>query len=173
MKQAAVIRKENLTATDRLAYWIANGLGAGLAPIAPGTFGAAEGVVIFLVTNALIGHRSLVHLVLLIALNIVVFALGVWAANRTCELCKLKDPGVIVIDEISGQLIAVTPLVFAPSILGIIASFLLFRFFDIFKPYPIRRLERLPGGLGVVADDVLAGIYAAMLLWIAIEFRVI
>jgi phosphatidylglycerophosphatase A len=110
---------------------------------------------------------------LLVALNVLVFALGVWAANRTCEICGLKDPGVIVIDEVSGQLIAITPLALAPSPAGIIAAFLLFRFFDIFKPYPIRKLERLPGGLGVMADDALAGIYAAILMGAAVMFQVI
>jgi phosphatidylglycerophosphatase A len=173
MNQPALIKKENITAIDRLAYWIANGVGAGLAPIAPGTFGAAEGVAIFLITNAKLGHSPMMHLALLVALNVLVFALGVWAANRTCEICGLKDPGVIVIDEVSGQLIAITPLALAPSPAGIIAAFLLFRFFDIFKPYPIRKLERLPGGLGVMADDALAGIYAAILMGAAVMFQVI
>jgi len=173
MNQPAIIRKGNVTTIDRLAYWIANGAGAGLAPIAPGTFGAAEGIGIFLITNAMIGHSPMTHLAVLIALNLAVFAVGVWAANRTCELYKLKDPSVIVIDEVSGQLIAVTPLVFAPSVAGIIAAFLLFRFFDIFKPYPIRKLEHLPGGLGVMADDALAGLYAAVIVWLAVAYRVI
>lgn len=173
MNQPALIRKDNVTAIDRLAYWIANGAGAGLSPIAPGTVGAAEGVGIFLITNAALGHKPVAHLVALIALNILVFVLGVWAANRTCEMCGLKDPGVIVIDEVSGQLIAITPLAFAPSVAGIIAAFLLFRLFDIFKPYPIRRLEHLRGGLGVMADDALAGLYAAALVWSALWFRVI
>lgn len=173
MNQPALIKKENVTTIDRLAYWIANGAGAGLAPIAPGTFGAAEGVAIFLITSAKLGNSPIMHLIVLIALNIVVFALGVWAASRTCEICGLKDPGVIVIDEVSGQLIAITPLAFVPSPAGIIAAFLLFRFFDIFKPYPIRKLERLPGGLGVMADDALAGLYAAVLIWAAVQFQVI
>lgn len=173
MNQPALIKKENITITDRLAYWIANGVGAGLAPIAPGTFGAAEGVAIFLITTAKLGHMPVAHLVSLIALNVLVFALGVWAANRTCEICGIKDPGLIVIDEVSGQLIAITPLALAPSPAGIITAFLLFRFFDIFKPYPIRKLERLSGGLGVMADDALAGIYAAVLIWVAMLFRII
>ena len=72
-----------------------------------------------------------------------------------------------LIDEVSGQLIAMTPLIVYPSLAGVAVAFVLFRAFDIFKPYPIRKLERLPGGFGVMTDDVLAGIYAAVLTWLA------
>ena len=105
----------------------------------------------------------------MILLNVAIFALGVWASGRTCRASGLEDPGLIVIDEISGQLIALTPLAFAHSIAGAVAGFALFRLFDIFKPYPIRRLEALHGGLGVMADDALAGVYSGLLVWIAIR----
>jgi phosphatidylglycerophosphatase A len=159
--------KRNATAIDRVAYALATGLGAGFAPIAPGTVGSLEAVAIFIGVVAFhLGVSS--SLLLLAALNLVIFAVGVWASTRTCEITGLKDPRLVVIDEVSGQLIALMPLAMWPplSITGVIAGFLLFRLFDIFKPYPIRRLERLHAGLGVMADDVLAGIYAAAIVWL-------
>jgi phosphatidylglycerophosphatase A len=154
---------KNASPSDRLAFALATGAGAGFSPIAPGTVGAIEAVGIFFITTLLKLEKN-ERLLLLIALNVVVFVVGVWASSRTCELLKAKDPGRIVIDEISGQLIALAPLAFAPSVSGVVAAFLLFRLFDIFKPYPIHKLEHLPGGLGVMMDDVLAGIYAAALV---------
>ncbi|MEK6407718.1 MAG: phosphatidylglycerophosphatase A [Acidobacteriota bacterium] len=165
MNPSSPIKKERITASDRVAYAIATGLGAGFVPVAPGTAGAAEGVAIFLAVLALrLGEWPSVFV--LVILNIVLFAVGVWASSRTCEITQLKDPRLIVIDEVSGQLISLTPLAFwAPfSIKAVVFGFLLFRLFDIFKPYPIRKLERLHGGLGVMADDALAGVYAATLL---------
>ncbi len=143
-------------------------------PIAPGTAGSAEGVVIFLAILALhFGQTTL--LLVLAVLNVVIFVVGVWASTRTCEITGLKDPRLVVLDEVSGQLIALTPLAFfwSFSIAGAVAGFLLFRLFDIFKPYPIRKLERLHAGLGVMADDALAGVYAAMLLWLGHLARLI
>ncbi|HXU34820.1 MAG TPA: phosphatidylglycerophosphatase A [Blastocatellia bacterium] len=162
------------TTTDRIAYALATGLGAGFAPIAPGTIGSVEGLVIFLAVLAF--HPGLAaSLVVLASLNMAVFAVGVWASTRTCEITALKDPGIVVIDEVSGQLIALTPLALWPSfsVAAVVAGFILFRFFDIFKPYPIRKLEHLHAGLGVMADDALAGIYAAVLLWLGHIARLI
>jgi len=107
-------------------------------------------------------------LFVLAIINVILFAVGVWASSRTCAMTGVKDPRLIVIDEVSGQLISLTPLVLLPSfsITAVVIGFLLFRLFDIFKPYPIRKLERLHGGLGVMADDALAGVYAAVLLWL-------
>jgi len=167
LNRISPIKKERLTPGDRVAYAIATGLGAGFVPIAPGTVGALEGVAIYLAINALdLGKWS--SLVLLSILNVILFAIGVWASNRTCAMTGLKDPRLIVIDEVSGQLIALTPLALMPSlsIKAVVIGFLLFRLFDIYKPYPIRKLERLHGGLGVMADDALAGVYAAGLLWL-------
>lgn len=143
-------------------------------PFAPGTAGAIEGVAIFLLLNAL--HLGPWPSILGLAIiNLVVFAVGVWASNRACRVTGLEDPQQVVIDEVSGQLIALTPLVLLPSIsiISVLAGFLLFRLFDIFKPYPIRKLEHLHGGLGVMADDALAGVYAAVLLWLAHLLRLI
>jgi phosphatidylglycerophosphatase A len=173
LNSASPIKKERITPRDRVAYAIATGLGAGFTPKAPGTVGALEGVGLFLVIHALDPGQS-PSLLALIIINVVLFAAGVWASNRTCEITGLVDPSSIVIDEVSGQLIALTPLVFFPSlsIPAVIIGFVLFRLFDIFKPYPIRILERLHGGLGVMADDALAGAYAAGLLWLVHLVRV-
>ena len=154
---------------DRVAYLIATGAGAGLSPIAPGTVGAIEALAIFIATSALLINNTRAHLWLLIVLNIIFFAVGVWAANRACRICKLEDPSQVVIDEVSGQLIALAPLALAPTAAGVIAAFVLFRLFDIFKPYPIRKLERLSAGWGVMADDGLAGVYAAALVYLALR----
>ena len=167
MTRSSPIKKEPITASDRVAYALATGLGAGFTPIAPGTVGALEGVAIYLAIHAL--HlRQAYSLIVLAVINVVLFAVGVWASNRTCEMTGVKDPRLVVIDEVSGQLISLTPLVLLPSIsiTAVVIGFLLFRLFDIFKPYPIGKLERLHGGLGVMADDALAGVYAAVLLWL-------
>jgi phosphatidylglycerophosphatase A len=160
-----------------MAYSIATGVGAGFAPVAPGTVGAIEGVIIFLVFNTIANNTLLLggrwSVALLAAINVALLAIGVWASSRACEISALEDPSQVVIDEVSGQLISLTPLIAAPSVAGILAAFILFRVFDIFKPYPIRRLERLPAGLGVMADDALAGIYAGALVWLGIHFRLI
>ena len=156
---------------NRLGYWIATGFGAGHAPIAPGTFGAAEGVVLFVIINIIIHQRLMLAshwaLTVFAIINVALYAIGVWASDQAITVTGLKDPRLAVIDEVSGQLIAMTPLVIYPSLAGIALSFLLFRAFDIFKPYPIRKLERLPGGFGIMSDDVLAGVYAAVLTWLA------
>lgn len=101
-----------------------------------------------------------VHLLIIIVISLT----GTWAATRAEKLLGRKDPGAVVIDEVAGQLIT---FLFVPPgkwLWIIVVGFLAFRLFDIWKPYPIRRLESLGGGLGIMADDVLAGIYAAMLL---------
>lgn len=149
-------------------------MGAGFVPFAPGTVGAIEGVAIYLAFQALFFGQGF-SLLALLFINVVLFLTGVWASSRTCEMTGLDDARLIVIDEVSGQMIALTPLALLPSISisGALIGFLLFRVFDIFKPYPIRKLERLHGGLGVMADDGLAGVYAAVLVSLCSYFRVI
>jgi phosphatidylglycerophosphatase A len=150
---------------DRVAYSLATGLGAGFIPIAPGTFGSIEGVGIFVLVLAL-PLQPAERLALLIALALLTFAAGVWSSTRACRMTGLKDPSPVVIDEVCGQLVALAPLVLAPSAAGVLAAFFIFRLFDIFKPYPIDRLEHLPEGFGVMSDDLLAGIYTAVVVWV-------
>jgi phosphatidylglycerophosphatase A len=172
MNQPASIQLKSIKPIDRLAYLTATGFGAGFAPKAPGTFGALEGVGLFLLTLALRLPPEQ-HFMLLVGLNILLFAAGVWASKRTCEISNLEDPSQVVVDEISGQLIALTPLAFGSSTALVILGFILFRLFDITKPYPIRKLEHLPNGFGVMLDDVLAGVFAAVIVWLVTYFRLL
>ena len=167
----------NLTLLDRLASVLATGAGAGLSSWAPGTLGSLEGVLLFLAYSSM-GRAALDKTPIglptsLSIINLLVFAIGVWAANRVCRLTGLEDPQKVVIDEINGQMIALTPVVVSPTVAAVIVGFVLFRTLDILKPYPIRRLERLHGGLGVMADDALAGIFSAAFVWAGRHFGLI
>jgi phosphatidylglycerophosphatase A len=173
LNQTSIPRKEPLAVGDRVAYAVATGLGAGFVPVAPGTAGALEGVGICLAIQAFQpGPSSLLAFAII---TIVLLMAGIWSSNRVCEITGLEDAHSIVMDEVSGQMIALAPLMFLPqiSIRGVVVGFLLFRLFDIFKPYPIRKLEQLHGGLGVMADDALAGVYAAALLTLCVYFRLV
>ena len=147
---------------DYLALAIAT-CGVGYLPLMPGTFGSLVGVGIFLLLS-----RTAVGLV--VAIVVVTFA-GIWAGTRTEELAGRKDPGKVVVDEVAGQLIATLPLVFVKqwSIAAVMVSFVLFRFFDIVKPYPANRFQELKGGYGVMCDDLVAGVYAAVIVTILIR----
>jgi len=91
-----------------------------------------------------------------------VVAVGIWASHRVEEVLGRKDPGVIVIDEVAGMMVAV---LFLPRTLGVLAcAFLLFRFFDIWKPFPAYESQGLRGGLGVMVDDLIAGVYTLVLI---------
>jgi phosphatidylglycerophosphatase A len=147
-----------LKKTDYLALAIAT-CGVGYLPLAPGTFGSMVGVAIFLL---------LPPLAIPITILAVTFV-GIWAGTRTEELSKRKDPGKIVVDEVAGQLIALFPLVFVKwSMIMVMVSFILFRFFDIVKPYPANRLQELKGGAGVMCDDLVAGAYAAIIVGVLV-----
>jgi phosphatidylglycerophosphatase A len=90
---------------------------------------------------------------------------GAWAAHETAHALGRKDPQIVVVDEVLGQWLALAPV----TVLDwkyLLAAFLLFRLFDIWKPPPVRNLEQLPGGVGIVADDLMAGVYAALVLWV-------
>jgi phosphatidylglycerophosphatase A len=177
---SSLLPDRKLSLVDRLAYFISTGAGAGLIPIAPGTFGSVEGVAIFTCISVAIARSGADqtgartgYWLLLIALNLIVFAIGVWASGRTARLLRTPDPSRVVIDEVSGQMISLAPVLFAPTWQSILLGFILFRAFDILKPYPISRLERLPGGWGIMTDDVGAGILAGALLAIARAVQII
>lgn len=149
--------------TDYLALAIAT-CGVGYLPLIPGTFGSLLSVGIFLVFTQIVTGTSLSALVLVFILA-VTFS-GIWAASRTEELSGRKDPGKVVVDEVAGQMIALLPVALfslQPLTRGVIVSFILFRLFDIFKPYPAGRFERLKGGFGIMCDDLVAGGYAAVI----------
>lgn len=142
-------------ALDAAAKLVATGLGSGYSPVAPGTAGSLVGLLLFL---PLAGRAFWIQLAAVVAVTV----LGVLAGGRLATTLGLKDPGVVVVDEVAGQWITFLALPMTPVIA--VAGFLLFRVMDILKPWPARALERLPGGLGIMADDVAAGIYAHLLL---------
>lgn len=141
------------------AGWIASGFGSGLSPFAPGTAGSAAALLPWLGMSQLAWPWVLG----LIALT---FALGVWASNVVIRRLGISDPGVIVVDEFVGQWIALLPLLCWPhGWIGIGLGFLLFRAFDVLKPWPCSWADRkVKGGFGVILDDALAGGYAALAL---------
>ena len=154
--------------TDYLALAIAT-CGVGYLPLAPGTWGSLVGVGIFLLLVWAIPAYSLIVLVLVAI--VAVTCVGIWAATRTEQLSGRKDPGKVVVDEVAGQLIALFPLTLFTrwSWVAVIVSFILFRFFDIVKPYPANKLQDLNGGAGVMLDDLVAGVYGAVIVSIVLK----
>ncbi|KHK02203.1 phosphatidylglycerophosphatase A family protein [Desulfovibrio sp. TomC] len=150
---------------DRLALLV-SGLGPlGRMPYAQGTWGSAAAV---LLAPVCFLPLPIFARLLLLAL---VFYIGAKAADRTESILGRKDPGHVVIDELVGQWLTFLPLA-APSTFDMVAGFFLFRAFDILKPPPVRASENwLPGGYGVMIDDVLAGIYACLSLLVLIWLR--
>ena len=163
------------TAGDYLALAIST-CGVGYFPVAPGTMGSLVGVGLYLTlwagssrvleANALAKRLTLLHVwtpqmaFMLVVIFLVTMA-GIWAGTRAEKLFRKEDPSEVVIDEVAGQMIA---LLSGPFWLhtwwSVLTAFLLFRAFDIWKPYPIRQLENLDSGLGIMADDLAAGAYA-------------
>jgi phosphatidylglycerophosphatase A len=184
-----------------LATWF----GLGYLPKAPGTWGSLGGVVLTWALGLLFGFAALprdawihdqyiaVRSSVLVICSILVAAVGVWASSRVATFSQKKDPQFVVIDEVSGQMLALVlgglaaagrstgTTLYTPGYSAyfdmqwafLLAGFILFRLFDIWKPWPIRRLEQLPGGWGIMADDWLAGIYAAILLRLALHFNLL
>ena len=135
----------------RLGLFIATCGYLGYVPVAPGTFGSAAGLVVFAALRWS-GSPALE-----LAVIILLFAVGVWSANAAERHFGGVDPAPVILDEVVGMLIT---LAFLPvNITGAIVGFLLFRLFDVVKPWPANRLEALHGGLGVMADDAMAGVY--------------
>ncbi len=153
-----------------LAMLFATGFGAGLSPMAPGTAGSLLGLgLAWLIARGFssLSAPSLTAGVGLLMSGLAAGFVGVAASTRACRALGAKDPGCVVIDEIAGQLLASAPVplfVFASPLRAGAAwllSFLAFRLFDIWKPGPVRRLQELPEGWGVVIDDAAAGLLAA------------
>ena len=139
------------------ATWAATWFGTGLIQPAPGTWGTI-GAVPFGIILMMIGGTPA-----LIIASIIVFIVGLWAAKHFERMVREKDSGMIVIDEVVGLWIAFIPALLTPASIGI--AFLLFRFFDIIKPFPISWLDkRVNGAFGVMIDDVLAGVFAAFVM---------
>jgi phosphatidylglycerophosphatase A len=174
---AEIASPKRRTASDYLAIALAT-CGVGYFPIAPGTLGALVGAGLYLTvwagtdrlltSNALAKRLTLVYvftpqLAVMLVVIFVISMTGIWAASRAERVLRKKDPSAVVIDEVAGQMIALLSGPFwIQTWWSILSAFILFRLFDIWKPYPIRRLEGLESGLGIMADDVLAGVYALL-----------
>jgi phosphatidylglycerophosphatase A len=163
---------------DYLALIIAT-CGVGFLPLAPGTWGSLVGVglhtglrgVLLAMLSPATGTNTLVISYAVVALELVgvvcIALIGIWAGSQTERLAGKKDPGKVVIDEVAGQMLALTAVPLAATTWSLVLAFVAFRFFDIVKPYPARRLESLESGLGIMADDIVAGAYAALVVAIA------
>jgi phosphatidylglycerophosphatase A len=141
---------------QRLGLFIATCGYVGYAPVAPGTFGSAAGLLVFYALRA-VGSWWIE-----LAAIALVFAIGVWSATIAERHFNGTDPGPVVIDEVLGMLVtlALLPVTFTGAVVG----FLVFRVLDVIKPWPSAGFERLPGGLGVMADDGMAAVYAHLIM---------
>ncbi|HXT85782.1 MAG TPA: phosphatidylglycerophosphatase A [Verrucomicrobiae bacterium] len=178
----------------RFALFIATACGLGYLPKAPGTWGSLMGVLIYAATQfyyppdragitvgrLVVAHpNSTIYVVMhhmghavwnayvVLPLALLIGAIGVWASNRVAHFSGIEDPQFVVIDEVSGQLFAYFLAVAAGNWKYLLLGFILFRVFDIWKPFPARQAESLPGGWGIMTDDWAAAVYAGIGLWIA------
>jgi phosphatidylglycerophosphatase A len=149
---------------EKLIKLLATGFGTGLAPVAPGTAGTLVGVLICLIFSPL-------HWVLRLLIVIFLLVLAIYIAERAEQVYRKKDDQRIVIDEIAGFQVAMLPV--AITGLHLLVGFVFFRIFDILKPFPLRNLQKMSGGLGIVLDDVAAGIYAGIFMLLLVFFGVI
>jgi len=190
-------------ARPAFALSIATVFGLGYLPKAPGTFGSLAGLLLGWILLKLWPRTSLweagprlanvpiPYVVPAIVVTVLIGLVGLWAASHASDYLDTKDPQVVVVDEVSGQLLAIL-FTFGSTeryLQGmtnfrngfwwrgdvnwkyLLAGFILFRVFDIWKPFPARRAEFLPGGLGIMADDWVAGAYAALGLWLLRALR--
>jgi len=169
--------------SDYVALAIAT-CGVGYLPLAPGTWGSLVGMGLYVLLRLAVfpkistqGNQPMYSPIFLaIELSVIslITLIGVWAASLTERVLRIKDPGKVVVDEVAGQLIALLPVPLAMQTgwpYWLIPAFLFFRFFDIVKPYPARKLESLNGGLGIMADDLVAGAYAAIIVAVIVALR--
>jgi phosphatidylglycerophosphatase A len=176
-ENSGIETKADKTTLDYFSLAITT-FGVGYIPLAPGTWGSGVGVLIYLVFRKIeyysVGYLTIQNwqsaqvsawISAVNALLLLLFCLlGIWAADRASRIFGEEDPQRAIVDEIIGQLIT---FLFVPFIISwqlVLVGFLLFRLFDIWKPYPIDSLQNLHGGLGVCADDILAGVYAGICL---------
>ena len=169
-----------------LALAIATALGVGYIPKVPGTFGSLVGLGVVLLTTSgwvalalldagieelrFLGREVPTIVLFSTVVFLVVAFIGVWSGSHVAAYAGVRDPQYVVIDEVSGQHLAWllgTGMDGVGNWKYLVLGFILFRVFDIWKPFPARRAERLPGGWGIMADDWVAGIYAAVGLWVA------
>ncbi len=139
----------------RFVMMLATGLGSGYLPCVPGTWGTLLAMLLYLLCFVVL---SLSQWILVLS-TVILFFLGVWVSGQAEKYLQARDPGQVVIDEFAGY--GLTVLFFAPSWEIGVAGFIIFRIFDIIKPFPVRYFEKPSGGWGVMLDDIAAGVYAA------------
>jgi phosphatidylglycerophosphatase A len=144
----------------RAAVLLATWFGCGLSPVAPGTVGSAAAIAVAWGLHTIFGWRPWMFPIL----AAVMLVPAVWASGVTAIASGKDDPGKVVVDEVLGQWVALGGAIVLDWKMWL-AAFLLFRVFDVVKPFPLRRLEKLHGGTGIVADDLGAGIYSALVLY--------
>ncbi len=151
-----------MNSKEKTIMFLATGGFVGNIPFAPGTFGSLVGLPFCFFLSLLSISFAAIFIIAFIVL-------AIWVAQETEKLIKEKDPGCIVIDEIAGMMVTLLGLPLDPF--TVVAGFLIFRILDIFKPFPARMLERtIPGGAGVVLDDIAAGIWGNLILRIVMIF---
>ncbi len=148
-----------------VAYFLSTGFFAGKSPVAPGTVGTLLGLIPILIYWTKGGQYQLLNQ---ISITVAVFLVGIWASTVVVESYKEKDPDYVVIDEIAGYMVAMIG--FSPTWQHLLLAFVVFRFFDIVKPPPVKLFEKLPSGFGIMADDVVAGIYTWIIMFIAVKY---
>lgn len=141
---------------------LASCFGVGYLPVCPGTFASLAAIGLY----ALLGQLNLFVQIVCVC---VVFLIGVHTASQAETVLNQKDPSQVVIDEVVGYLITMGFLPF--NLIAALIGFFLFRFFDILKPFPVRRFEKIPGGWGIMLDDTIAGIYASLSLRLILMIR--
>lgn len=148
------------TFPERLIVFLAQGCGLGWSRLGPGTAGSLGAIPL-----AWVLKQALPDPLAYLAMLIVVVCFGIWICHQATRILNVKDPGSVVLDEIAAVLLifAIVPWTWWTAIAG----FILFRILDISKPWPIRVLERLPGGWGIMADDLFAGGAVGLILWLA------
>ena len=144
----------------RLGLFIATFGYIGYAPIAPGTFGSAAGLAVFY------GVRHFGSTSVELGAIVVLFALGIWSGTEAEHHFGGIDPGPVVLDEVVGMLVTLALL--PVNVVGALVGFFVFRVLDVVKPWPSAQMERLPGGLGVMADDGMAAVYGNVVMRIAL-----
>ena len=143
------------------AFWLATWFGCGLAPVAPGTAGSLGALLVAWPLSLAQGARPYWFL----GLALVLLLPAIRSATLVAVGLNLKDPQLVVVDEVVGQWITLAGAT-RLSPVSFLLAFILFRGFDIWKPPPIRRIEQLPGGTGIVLDDALAGVYGGLILYL-------
>jgi phosphatidylglycerophosphatase A len=152
--------------TPRWAELIGTFLGIGRLQPGPGTWASAATVLIWTAMAGVISPAT--RMPVAIGLAVIVILIGIPAATRVARGSGIKDPGFVVIDEVAGQLVTLIAVPLAWK--SFLAGFILFRAFDILKPPPVRQLEALPEGAGIVLDDVAAGLYALIVVHLLMRF---